>query len=102
MGLIRKHKSSVKNNSPKSQNIDKNIKCEHIIDIIESETQNIKPRPEKKILVSDSTNNNSTNNSTNNSFITSFRFPELKEIIIVCLLGFLIIIILDLVIKSNK
>jgi hypothetical protein len=106
MGLIRKHKSSVKNKSSAVLNIDKNKKCEHIIDIIESETQHNTPRAEKKIIVSDNTNNNTNNNSNNNtnnnSYISSFRFPELKEIIIVCLLGFLIIIILDLVMKSNK
>ena len=79
MGLIRKHKTDsiklVKNDK-------KSSKCAHILNSVE-----------------DSLPDNTEKISQDNQ--QSIRFPEIKEIVTVCLIGFLVIIILDLMMRNK-
>lgn len=93
MNLIKKHKYD-----KKSQHIMDNINIsDHktLKDIIQEEI-----KENKKSDINDNkdhTKNIVTENTNNNSFISYFNISQMKEIIIICLVGFLIIIVLDLI-----
>jgi hypothetical protein len=102
INLIKKH------NFDKNENNRK--KCDHIIDSInmisddkeikvikemkdDKDNKDVKDYKEDKEI-----KENIIENIKNNTY---FKIPELKEIITVCLIGFLIIIILDLMMRSK-
>lgn len=118
MGLIRKHK----NDSHKFIKNDKNkLKCAHILDSVKdddcmdleifdpirSKSSKIETMKSESINITknnkngcDNQNNDQANYQCDNT-ISGIRFPEIKEIVTVCLVGFLIIVVLDLMMRNK-
>lgn len=103
MGLIRKHKTDsimiMKNDKKRS-------KCAHILDSVEDNydetTLPILSNQNANIVMNNvqhNTKKNKTDDCSDNQ--SSIRLPEIKEIVTVCLIGFLVIIILDLMMRNK-